>query len=141
MLRRVAEAGLGGRVVVDSAGTHDYHIGKAPDPRTVRHAARRGYDLTHLRARQVQLPDFERFDLILAMDHEHLSHLVKMAQPNHAGKLQLFMDRAQGPRGCEVPDPYYGGPPDFERVLDLVEASIAGLIEDLSYASGQRRGN
>ena len=71
-------------------------------------------------------------DLILAIDHEHRRHLAKLIGPQQGGKLQLFMDRAQGLPGREVPDPYYGGPSGFEHVLDLDETAIAGLIRNAS---------
>ncbi len=128
MLKRIADAGLEGQVVVDSAGTHDYHVGEAPDPRTLYHAARRGYDLSTLRARQFQVLDYDRFDLVLAMDRGHHGRLLEGARQHQAGKLQLFLDYAPGLQGHEVPDPYYGGSADFERVLDLVESAVSGLL-------------
>ncbi len=131
MLKRMADAGLEGRIVVDSAGTHDYHVGEAPDLRTVHHAALRGYDLSILRARQFQVLDYDRFDLILAMDRGHLGRLLEGARPYQAGKLQLLLDYAPGLQGHEVPDPYYGGSADFERVLALVEAAVSGLLLSL----------
>jgi protein-tyrosine phosphatase len=113
---RLQAAGLGGRVEVDSAGTGSWHIGSPPDARSQRHAARRGYDLSALRARQVSEDDFHRFDLILAMDHDNLADLQSLA-PDGAmrAEVRLFAE-------VEVPDPYTGGPEGFERVLDLVEA-------------------
>jgi len=116
---------------VDSAGTAGYHVGEAPDPRTRQAAARRGYDLTGLRARIVAPEDFERFDLILAMDHENLRVLQRRAPPTAHERLRLFLEF--GPQGGpeDVPDPYYGGPNGFEEVLDLVEAATRGLLTHL----------
>lgn len=123
----VEREGLGSLVEVDSAGTHGYHIGEAPDPRTRKAAARRGYDLSALRARQVSDFDFVRFDHILAMDRDNLLILQRACPPQHGHKLGLFLDYAAGDED-EVPDPYYGGPEGFERVLDLVEAAAAGFV-------------
>jgi len=135
VLRRlVREAGLGHLVEVDSAGTHDYHVGEAPDERAQRHARRRGYELGELRARQVEASDFERFDLILAMDRSHLALLERAAPPEHRQKLRLFMEFADGWSETEVPDPYYGGDAGFERVLDMIEAGAHGVLAELRAA-------
>jgi protein-tyrosine phosphatase len=115
-------------VEVDSAGTAGYHVGDAPDPRMRAAAARRGYDLNSLRARIVEPGDFERFDLILAMDRENLAVLRRRA-PEHAhGRVRLFLEFSPQPEPQEVPDPYYGGPNGFEEVLDLVESAARGLL-------------
>jgi len=118
-------------IEVDSAGTHGYHIGAPPDVRTQAVALRRGYDLSGLRARRVVEADFERFDLILAMDRDNLSWLEARCPPVHRGKLQLFLSYAPAALADEVPDPYYGGPQGFEHVLDLIEAASKGLLEKL----------
>ena len=128
----VRDAGLARGVRVDSAGTHDYHVGEAPDARAQEHARRRGYDLSGLRARQVVVEDFESFELILAMDRGHLAILRRIAPPQHRHKLRLFMEFAEGWQAEEVPDPYYGGPAGFERVLDMVEAAARGLLAELA---------
>jgi protein-tyrosine phosphatase len=132
MRRMVRDAGLAHGVRVDSAGTHDYHVGEPPDARAQEHARRRGYDLSGLRARQVVIEDFESFELILAMDRGHLAILRRIAPPPHRHKLRLFMEFAPGWRAEEVPDPYYGGPAGFERVLDMVEAAARGLLAELA---------
>jgi protein-tyrosine phosphatase len=129
--RLVEEAGLGGRVLSDSAGTHDYHIGEPPDPRAQRYAAHRGYDLSGLRGRQVNQSDFSEFDYVLAMDAANLRLLERLCPPKHAHKLKLFMEFAAEPGLREVPDPYYGSDQGFERVLDLVEQASRGLIGHL----------
>ncbi len=117
---------------VDSAGTAGYHIGEPPDPRTRAAAARRGYDLSTLRARVVEPGDFERFDLILAMDSDNLRVLRRRAPVGAHERLRLFLEFAPQAHGAEdVPDPYYGGPNGFEEVLDLVEAAARGLLAHL----------
>jgi len=126
----VREAGLAGRIASDSAGTHDYHVGQPPDPRTQAAAKQRGYDLGELRARRLRREDFERFDYVLAMDEANLRLLERLCPREHAHKLKLLLDFDAGSQR-EVPDPYYGGPEDFERVLDLVEAAAQGLLRHL----------
>jgi protein-tyrosine phosphatase len=116
---------------IDSAGTAGYHVGEQPDRRTRQAAARRGYDLSALRARMVEPDDFEHFDLILAMDRENLSALERFAPPQARERLRLFLEFAPDAGVSEVPDPYYGGPNGFEDVLDLIEAASRGLIEHL----------
>ncbi len=122
---------LGGIIKVDSAGTHGYHLGEPPDPRTCEAALKRGIDLSGLRARKVVPDDFERFDLLLAMDHDNLALLKRGARPEHHAKLGLFMHYASRYRADEVPDPYYGGDQGFELVLDMAEDAGQGLIETL----------
>jgi protein-tyrosine phosphatase len=123
--------------VVDSAGTHGYHDGAPPDERAIAHAARRGYDLSQLRARPVSPDDFDRFDFILAMDNQNLRHLKSLTPSRCQHKLELLLDYCSEHTGLEVPDPYYGGAKDFERVLDLVETGCQSLLEFLI----QRRAN
>jgi protein-tyrosine phosphatase len=132
----VAKRGLAGRVISDSAGTHDYHIGEPPDTRAMQAAARRGYDLSALRARQVVARDFEAFDYVLAMDLSNLARLRQCAPQPHIGKPRLFLEFGTiDPRG-ELPDPYYGGAQGFERVLDLVEDAAAGLLAEIEKRLG-----
>jgi len=116
------------RVRVDSAGTNDYHVGEPPDRRAIEHARRRGYDLSALRARQVEQRDFEEFDLVLAMDREHLQFMDRICAPQQRHKLKLFLEVA-GMREADVPDPYYGGPQGFEHVLDVAQAASNGLAD------------
>jgi protein-tyrosine phosphatase len=116
---------------VDSAGVAGYHVGEPPDPRTRQAAARRGYDLTALRARIVEPHDFERFDMILAMDRENLRVLERRAPDAARGRLRLLLEFAPPGAPEEVPDPYYGGPNGFEEVLDLIEAATRGLLTHL----------
>lgn len=124
-----AQAGLAAAVEFDSAGTHGYHVGEAPDARTRKAAMRRGYDLAPLRARRLELADFERFDLLLAMDRGHLQEMQSMCPPHLRQRLGLFMAFAPQAAADEVPDPYYGGGGGFEHVLDLCEAAVGGLLE------------
>jgi low molecular weight protein-tyrosine phosphatase len=125
-----ADAGMAEAVTADSAGTHGYHVGEPPDPRAQRAAAKRGYDLSALRARTIEDSDFQRFDLILAMDRDHYS-ILSSAQPRAAHKVKLMMSYARRFKEREVPDPYYGGPQGFERVLDMLEDAAKGLLDSL----------
>jgi protein-tyrosine phosphatase len=119
------------QVEIDSAGTHDYHVGEAPDPRAIKAAARRGLDLSGLRARQVEDADFERFDLILAMDRLNHVTLLERSPPEHHSRIRRFLEFAAVPQGLDVPDPYYGGAKGFDEVLDLVEEAASGLLAEL----------
>ena len=123
-------AGLGEQVVVDSAGTGDWHIGNPPDLRSQRHASQRGYDLSARRGRQVAEADFQRFDLILAMDEDNLADLRRLAPEGaHRAELRLFAH-------VEVPDPYTGGAAGFEQVLDLVETASDTWVKNLAARLG-----
>jgi protein-tyrosine phosphatase len=120
-------------IEVDSAGTHgDWHVGEAPDPRSIRHAARRGYDLRRLRARCVEIGDIERFDLILGMDEYNLARLEEMAGQRHRHKLGLLTQHLSRLTADDVPDPYQGGEAGFEHVLDLIEDACDGLVRKLA---------
>jgi protein-tyrosine phosphatase len=122
-------AGLAAHVQVDSAGTHAWHAGAPPDHRSQRHALRRGYDLSTLRAREVVAADFERFDLILAMDWDNLALLEERCPEGSQHKLRRLTEFARHHDSPVVPDPYSGGGKDFEFVLDLIEDACDGLIE------------
>lgn len=124
----VAQAGLAEHIHIDSAGTHDYHIGEAPDARTQRAAKQRGFDMSMLRGRQVGVEDFSRFDYVLAMDEANLSILERLRPRDAESHLGLFLQFAGHHSEREVPDPYYGGADGFERVLDMVEDAAAGLL-------------
>lgn len=130
-LKMIEDQSLAHLIEVDSAGTHAYHIGKAPDPRAQAAAARRGIDLTGLRARKVRAEDFEWYDYILAMDHDNYACLELICPTGHEKKLRLFLDFATDQPEREVPDPYYGGESGFEKVLDLIETASAGLLEEI----------
>ena len=122
---------LGDKVEVDSAGTHGYNVGEAPDSRTQRAAAVRGYNLSQLRARKVARQDLDYFDLILAMDKSNLDNLRRLATPEQQERIKLFMDYARSFDDDEVPDPYYGLGHGFDLVLDMVEDASLGLIEEI----------
>ena len=121
--------GLSDRVRVASRGTHDYHVGEPPDPRTVRHARERGYDLSAQRASQMARADFEAFDYILAMDRGHLRTLQALAPKGCAAKVGLFLEASGQWKGEDVPDPYYGDVDGFEQVLDMVEEAAGRWLD------------
>lgn len=127
----VADAGLTKRISVDSAGTAGWHQGKAPDPRTVAAASKRGFDLSPLRSRQVKHTDFGDFDYILAMDEENLADLALLCPHDFGGHLGLFLEFSQQKNYTAVPDPYHGGAAGFELVLDLVEEASRGLLQTI----------
>ena len=127
----IADAGLSGKITVDSAGTHDYHVGEPPDTRAVEAAARRGYDLSELRARKFLREDFQRFDLVLAMDCDNHRILARLAQPSAGHRLRMMMEYSSRFPQSDVPDPYYGGPDGFDRVLDMLEDAAQGLLAEL----------
>ena len=131
VLRAIAAREHPGLAVdIDSAGTADYHVGEPPDRRSIAAARRRGYDIAGLRARQVSTADFSNFDYVLAMDRANLGDLERFGARGRA-HVGLFLSFADGV-GDEVPDPYYGGPEDFERVLDLCEAGARGLLASIA---------
>jgi protein-tyrosine phosphatase len=137
---RAASAGLGGALRIDSAGTHGYHIGGPPDARSTAFAAKRGYDLSSQRARQVVASDFDSFDHIYAMDRGNLAMLQAACPPQHRHKLGLFMQFARGV-GAEadvVPDPYYGAGDGFDLVLDYIEDASDGLLVHLRNTHPER---
>jgi protein-tyrosine phosphatase len=130
--RMVDDAGLAHLVEADSAGTHGYHVGEAPDARSQAAARTRGYDLSGLRARQVHRKDFADFDLLVAMDRGHHAILTRLAPSAESHKVRLMMSYARALGHEEVPDPYYGGPDGFEVVLDLLETASRGLLVEVS---------
>lgn len=127
--QKLREGRLDGEVDVASAGTHGYHIGEAPDQRTQRAAAQRGYDLSNIRARKIAQQDLDYFDMILAMDHSSLDSLRLLCSPEQAERLGLFMKYSQHFDDDEVPDPYYGLGQGFDLVLDMVEDASNGLVD------------
>ncbi|OTG65139.1 low molecular weight protein-tyrosine-phosphatase [Acinetobacter silvestris] len=121
-------------IFIDSAGTSNYHPNKAPDLRSQKHALRRGYDLSSLRARQLKIADFVEFDLILAMDFENLSEIqALMQQAKHEMKhirarVALMSEHDLSYPKQALPDPYYGGDDGFEQVLDQCESSSIAWV-------------
>jgi protein-tyrosine phosphatase len=133
VLRAIAVREFPGlKLDIDSAGTADFHVGEPPDRRTVAAARSRGYDLAGLRARRVQREDFSRFNFVLAMDRANLAELERLRPQVADAQLALFLEFAAEASELEVPDPYYGGVEDFERVLDLCEMAARGLLARLS---------
>lgn len=124
----VTREGLSDQVHVDSAGTHGYHVGEPPDPRSQESAKKRGIDLSGLRARRAKAADFSEFDYVLAMDFTNIDALRSLAPKTSGKTLQLLMSFAPGDEIREVPDPYYGEGDGFERVLDMIEAASTGLL-------------
>jgi protein-tyrosine phosphatase len=122
---------LENRVEVSSSGTHGYHVGEAPDQRAQHAAARRGYDLSGIRARKVSPQDLAYFDLVLAMDRKTLESLKEISAPEYIDRLSLFMDFSSRFEVDEVPDPYYGRGEGFDLVLDMVEDATQGLVNHL----------
>jgi protein-tyrosine phosphatase len=117
--------------VIDSAGTHAYHVGDAPDLRAQQAALEREIQLNHLLARKVVMGDFEDFDFLLAMDDDNYAALMNACPEEYKDKVSYFLDYAPHLDTREVPDPYYGGKYGFERVLDLVEEASAGFLSML----------
>lgn len=122
-------------IEVGSAGTHDYHVGSPPDPRSIAAAARRGFDISPLRARLVEDADFERYDLIVAMDRLNQAVLLERSPAVYRDRVRLLMEFAGVPpesgEHLDVPDPYYGGAVGFERVLDVIEQAAEGLLLEI----------
>jgi low molecular weight protein-tyrosine phosphatase len=132
--KKMADLNLQDRISVDSCGTGAWHVGEAPDGRATATAARRGYDLSSLRARQVVSRDFDEFDYILAMDFTNLSELQAHCPRGFNGHLGLFLEFAEGLNEREVPDPYYDSTDGFDHVLDLIESASDGLLKDIQRA-------
>jgi len=138
LMRKLERAGLGDRVHVDSAGTGDYHIGKGPDTRARMAAGARGYDISQLRARQVEPVDFHLYDLVLAADKANLSDLLALA-PGAPERNKVRLLLAYGGQGREeVPDPYEGDWNDFALALDLIEDAADGLVAAIARGDWNR---
>ena len=133
MFRKAIEAaGLNRHVEADSAGTHAYHIGSAPDPRAQQAVRRRGADIGRLRGRKVADPDFETFDYILVMDGDNYLQLIERAPAQHHGKIRRLLSFSRKYPNLDVVDPYYGGPQGFEENLDMIEDAVQGLIREIT---------
>jgi protein-tyrosine phosphatase len=127
----VEDSPLAGKLEIDSAGTHGYHTGEPPDARAIEHAARRGYELASLRAREISPADFEHFEYVLAMDDANMRHLKAKCPTRLAQKIELLLDYGGAHAEHEVPDPFRGKPRDFEYALDIIEDACRGLLEYL----------
>ena len=126
---KLTERRLLHKVKVDSAGTHNYHPDSPPDARSQMHARKRGFDLSHLRARAVVDTDFEEFDLLLTMDWDNRALLEERCPAQHQHKIRGLAEFLQTTSASVIPDPYYGGEQGFEQVLDLIEESSEGLLK------------
>ncbi len=127
----VQQASLVKRIEIDSAGTHAYHVGEQPDKRAQASALNRGFDLSSQRARRVQKADFDYYDYVIAMDNDNLANLLEICPRALSNKVSLFLSYSNNIDEDEVPDPYYGGPKGFERVLDMVESAADGLLSEI----------
>jgi protein-tyrosine phosphatase len=132
VLRHLArQRGLG--IITDSAGTGHWHVGEPPDPRAIAAMRRQGIDISDLRARQFARADFDRFDLILAMDNDNLRDVLRLAPtPGHAEKASLILGHAPHLDLREVPDPYYGSNADFDRVYRMLKDACEGLLDAIA---------
>lgn len=128
--KHAQDAGLLESLILDSAGTHAYHVNEPPDRRSQQAALRRGISLENIRARRIEADDYARFDLILAMDEDNHRILLEQAEPQYHSKIRLFLEYGSGD-DREVPDPYYGGASGFERVLDMIEDASIGLLKKI----------
>ncbi len=131
MRHRLASSDIQIGVHADSAGTGDYHIGLPPDQRAILSAAKRGIRIDDLRARQISQLDFAEFDYIIAMDRRNYQDILSMTSSRQADRVRLLMDFAPHWSEQEVPDPYYGDSGGFERVLDMIEDAVDGLLEQI----------
>lgn len=129
----VESEGLAGQIEIDSAGTHAYHVGEGPDPRSQEAAARRGIDLSPIRGRRATATDIKEYDYVLAMDHENYACLIQLAPTQLEARVRLFMEYAPERLEDEVPDPYFGGEGGFDRVLDMIEDASRGLLVDIRH--------
>ena len=137
VLRKMAaDAGLAHRIAVESCGIDAWHVGEAPDRRSQAAAAGRGYDLSALRARQLKKSDFDDFDYVLAMDHEHLRRMRGLCPAEKSARVALFLSYWDAAPRKDVPDPYYGDPADFGRALDLIENGCSALLAHIRHGHG-----
>lgn len=132
----VIQQSLQHEVYIDSAGTHAFHIGESPDTRSITTGEKRGYQLSHLTARQVSVSDIEQFDYIVAMDNSNLELLFAMCPDHLHPKITLLLEHATSLDMLEVPDPYYGGQHGFDHVLDLIEQGTQALLDVIREEQG-----
>jgi protein-tyrosine phosphatase len=134
--KAVQTAGLTQEILIDSAGTHSYHVGDPPDPRAQQAARQRGADISGLRGRKVADADFANFDYILVMDGDNHRLLIERAPSQHHGKIRRLLSFSRKYPNLDVVDPYYGGPQGFEENLDMIEDAVQGLLRDIARAQG-----
>jgi protein-tyrosine phosphatase len=131
MNHKIAQKNLGYRIVCDSAGTSSYHVGSPPDRRMVATAKKRGMDFIG-ESRQFNASDFEQFDLIVAMDRDNYWDILSLdGERKYRDKVKMMCDYCRSHTAKEVPDPYYGGPEGFNRVIDLLMDACEGLLEEI----------
>lgn len=128
----LAKAGKTQGIEIDSAGTHDYHVGEPPFPAAVEVARKRGYDIASCISRRVASNDFDHFDHILAMDKANLAHLRSIAPTRSKQKIELLLEYGEKYYGMEVPDPYGGKPEGYQLALEMIEDGCQGLVTLLS---------
>lgn len=129
--KRVQEKGLEDHFEIDSAGTHGYHVGSAPDKRSVQCALSRDIDIRDLKARRLTLEDGDEYDYILVMDQTNLEDAREILPRKPKAVVKKLLEYGHGLKETDVPDPYYGGANGFEHVLDLLENACAGLLDEL----------
>ena len=129
--RYLGRKGAESQFEVDSAGTHDYHVGKPPFPMAVDVAKQKGIDITNHVARRVSAGDFDHFDMILAMDRGHIAHLRKIAPTRAKQKIELLLEYGDKYYGREVPDPYGGKDEGFVLAAEMIEDGCRGLAKVL----------
>ena len=132
---QVKNVGLANSIAIDSAGTHAYHVGNPPDHRATQTASGRGFDMTDLRAREVEQSDYSAYDYIVAMDRDNLRLLQAACPADQLSRLSLMLSWGVG-WGDEVPDPYYGGDEGFAQVFDMITDACQGLLKHISEKHG-----
>lgn len=125
-------AGIESSFRIDSAGTGGWHHGEAPDPRSVMTAMKSGLDISGLRARQLRANDYHDFDFMIAMDRTHLAHMERQCPAGAVTSMSLLLSHVENCGHVDVPDPYYGGPSDFDLTYDLIESGVASLVPILN---------
>lgn len=134
----IEQANLSAQIVCDSVGTSNYHIGEPPDLRMTVAARARGIELKG-KARQFKLSDFDKFDLILAMDRENYQDITRLdPSGKYLNKVRLICEFASNSSIKDVPDPYYGGREGFNRVMDLLFDACSGLLEEVKQRMGKQ---
>lgn len=134
---RIEASPLAGQVVLDSAGTGDWHVGQPPDRRAIASMAAHGIDIAGLRGRQLSAMDFHRFDWLLCADRTNLRDVHTRAPDAARARSALLLDWAGVDADGEVPDPYTGGPAQFEHVFSLLDTAAVGVIRRLQMAAGE----
>jgi protein-tyrosine phosphatase len=133
----IKAAGLDKQVHIDSAGTHDFHEGSAPDARAQQASRNRGVDISGLRGRQVTDRDFAEYDYILVMDSANHNNLIRRAPVQHQHKIRRLLSFSRKYPNLDVPDPYYGGTQGFEENLDMIQDAVQNLVREIGGQGGQ----